>query len=459
MRRQAQLRHCCLLGTTPLLVGLLCLSLAPASAESGADEYETNRPVYEKLRSDPRQLARLRREQRAFLSLPADKQKRLRQLHRELQDEDSTMQAHLQRVMRRYVEWLDHLPAPERKRIEEAANSTERLRIIQQLREGEWIARLPKALRDRIEQASAEQRPALIARIRRDEEQRQLEWAVAIKSWDELTRNVPQPSRLTEYAPEVQDYVSRVLLPQLTHEEKDRLMLAEGSWPLYPRTLVELADRHIQQLPGPAKGPTRFAELPADVREKLGRIKSFPPYVVNAEGRWPNYAFSITRLARQRKIDIAPLGPSRPEELPPAVQSFLTTQLLPRLDEKELAELQNTERKWPEYPRTLRDLAHKHDLDVPGETLPGPRKLWDRFRPKPRFSTDGSPEVPDHVLLDFARKLSAKELEQMRISFTDPASKERLKKEWIKRNPEEWERIQQADYQKRLRKMKLGSEG
>ena len=51
------------------------------------------------------------------------------------------------------------------------------------------------------------------------------------------------------------------------------------------------------------------------------------------------------------------------------------------LTESEKTNLAREEGKWPEYPRTLLELARKHRLGVPGMTLPGPRGWWENGRP------------------------------------------------------------------------------
>src|SRR5262249_27223151 len=50
--------------------------------------------------------------------------------------------------------------------------------------------------------------------------------------------------------------------------EKERLARAEGHWPLYPVTLVELADKHPLALPS-QHGPAKLAELPVAVQAEM----------------------------------------------------------------------------------------------------------------------------------------------------------------------------------------------
>jgi hypothetical protein len=428
----------------------------PASSE-GRDDLEQNRELLEKWRSDPDHYARLRRDLRAFLALPPERQEAMRKLDRDLHEEDSATYGRLRRVLERYADWLERLPAADRQRIEAVKDGKEKLSLVRAMREEEWIARLPKATRDQVRSTPADQRRALIAELRRRERERAQEWQLAIKNWDELIQNRPQPSRLTEFPADVQNYVSKVLIPMLNQAEKDRLELAEGRWPLYPRTLVELADKHVPQLPGPNTGPTRFQDLPEDLRQRLSKTKNWPtPQITRVEGRWPSYAMAVTFFARKRKVEVPPLGPTELKDFPSPVRQFVNRRLWPALTDKEKEELTRSEGRWPDYPRTLRDLARRHDLTIPGMGLPGPRGTWDKFRPTPALAADAQPQVPDHVLYDFAlNELTARERDDLRLSFADPSSKERLKGEWVKRHPKEWQKLQQSDYQKRQRKARL----
>jgi hypothetical protein len=54
----------------------------------------------------------------------------------------------------------------------------------------------------------------------------------------------------------VAQFIDRTLLPKLTDKEKDELKAAEGKWPEYPKTLLELSKKHgleipLMRLPGP----------------------------------------------------------------------------------------------------------------------------------------------------------------------------------------------------------------
>jgi hypothetical protein len=86
--------------------------------------------------------------------------------------------------------------------------------------------------------------------------------------------------------------------------------------------------------------------------------------------------------------------------------------------------------------------------------LPGPPEVWDKFRTRAPVTAKAPPEVSDEVLRAFARtELSVEERADL-ASFSDPAVRERLKQEYIKRHPKEWQKLLQLDSQKRPRKAK-----
>jgi hypothetical protein len=72
------------------------------------------------------------------------------------------------------------------------------------------------------------------------------------------------------------------------------------------------------------------------------------------------------------------LGPSRPDEFKPPVRDFLKV-LEKKSTAAEREALKRLEGKWPEYPRELIRQAKAHDLSVPGVTLPGSPREWDRL--------------------------------------------------------------------------------
>lgn len=423
-------------------------------ADTGTDDVEHNRRLLEKWRKDPEHYERLRRNLLAFLALPEQRQKQLRQLDQDLHEEESTTSARLQRVLERYAEWLQRLPEADRQRIAGETDPKQRLRIIRELREREWVQRLPKAIRDELQKLPADQQRVRITELRKEERKRREEWQLAIRNWEELTQPRPQITRLEELTPDVKTFVNESLLPLLTPPEKNRLLSAQGKHPLFLRTLVELADKHPMKLPGP--GPTTFEQLPPEVRVRLTKAKDWPPETVKqAEGKWPDFALAILEFTRMNKLGLPkPLGPCRPSEFPPSVREFCQEKLVPALGADDVARLKQAEGRWPFYPRMMLQLARKHGLQVPGMALPGPRERWNPYRTPAAPKTEALPEVPVHTLLEFARtSLDADEQASLPpLWFNDPASRMKVNQMYLERNPKIMQQLRQADQKAQQRK-------
>jgi hypothetical protein len=264
----------------------------------------------------------------------------------------------------------------------------------------------------------------------------------------------------------VQNYVSDYLLPWLTKEEKDRLDSAQGKWPLYPQTLVELADKHPPALPG-ADGPRKPAQLPVEIQRKFLKISPTDKSPVvktkkggiykglaQAEGQWPAFGSAVADFARssQQILPHEYLAYSY-QCLSKEVQEFIDKHLVVALDSDEKLRLVNVSSKWPEYPLTLQELARSHHMQIPWQSLPGPQERWVRYRLKPAQAVQGFPELPEDKLRDFALiEMSPRELEELKLA--GPNAKEwrqRLHEAYFKRHPHELKRIRQID-QARSRK-------
>ncbi|HEY1858732.1 MAG TPA: hypothetical protein VGG61_00145, partial [Gemmataceae bacterium] len=165
-------------------VPTLCAIVAAAApvlavSEPTPEEIQVNRRLLERWRADPEHYARLKRDYKAFQALPAEKRERLKELDRDLHDEDADTQARLRRVLNRYVDWLDGLADADRARIDAAEDAGQRLRVVKELREQEWIARLPRADQDRIRTTTADARPRLVDELRQEERKRRKDWQLA----------------------------------------------------------------------------------------------------------------------------------------------------------------------------------------------------------------------------------------------------------------------------------------
>jgi hypothetical protein len=374
-----------------LATAVLVLAPLAALSQLTPEERAENLRQVEKWRADPDHFARLRSDARAFLDWPPARQEQVLKLDRQLHALGASNQAHLLEVARRYTDWLDGLPEAERQRIKEGVDQNTRLQRIRALREQEWIRRLPRAQRDKVEKAQGVERGRLIQQYRREERQRRREWQIAVRHWDDLIKKHPLPANLTDFPQEVQTYVNEYLRRWLSNEEKTRLDKAEGRWPAFPYTLVALADKHPMALPGP-HGPTHIKDLPLEVQGRLSAPRLKKPAKMlplkKAEGKWPDFAIAVTTLARANGVRLPyELWPSRRDDLSWPVRQFVDQKLVPVLDEREKAQLKDAEWKWPLYPRTLQELAQKHSLHVPWQTLPelrdGPREKWDSYRLRP----------------------------------------------------------------------------
>jgi hypothetical protein len=419
------------------LVGLLP---AVALPDAATEDLELNRRDLARWRQHPAAYERLRQAARDFLALPAEEQARLVRLDQELHRQGPAAQARLLDALARYADWVQTLPEADRQQIEAAPDRVERLRRIRALRQRQWLRRLPERERAGVEKLEGRACADRIARLRREERQRQEDWQVATRPvfWDALLkgRQLPQrpmPAHLADLAPADQAFVQEHLKPRLSPAEWEGLGMAQGHWPRFARFLVQLADSHPPALAG-ARGPTHFAELPAEVRRRLqgpkGALK-----LRKAEGKWPGFAVAVTKLVRE-------LGQSLPNELWPArrddltrdTREFLEKQLGPVLDEGDRKQLKAAEGHWPAFPRTLQALAAKHYLSVPWLTLPGPRARWDGYRLHRHPAVPGLPPVARQTLRDFALiYLSAKEREALNLSAPDSADWERLARLYFER--------------------------
>jgi hypothetical protein len=155
---------------------------SPQSSRTLKDNPEQRRrALEEKARQDPEWYRRTLRDLDDFRSLPADQQERIRELDRQLNAQDSRSRQKLMRAMERYSAWLDHLSPADRKYVENAPNSKERLRRIREVRDKQWVQTLPKAVREEIMRAKGKERAELIQKYRQEEKKRRQEWEAGMK--------------------------------------------------------------------------------------------------------------------------------------------------------------------------------------------------------------------------------------------------------------------------------------
>jgi hypothetical protein len=366
--------------------GLLLAAALPALALPDAPESapDHNRRLLEKYRTDPDHYARLRRDLAAFQALPPERQERVRRFDRDLHDLDDAEQRRLWGVLERYVAWYDRLPEDDQKRIDAAADPTDRLHVVQEIRDRQFVERLPKAERDEWPQMNDAARAARLADLRKQERQRRQEWVAAFKPRTETPppKGPKPPARLDAFPRDVQDFVKNQLTPMLSETEKKQLTDAEGKSPELARVVLALSRNH-PVLPPLANAPpvVRFADVPEVKRPpKEGPRQKLWDEAKSNEGRWPQFALALVELLRREGRPVPPTGACRPADFSKEVPNFIKDQLTPKLTADEKRQLADAEGQWPDYPKLLHKLADAHNLVIPGLSLPGPRELWDAAR-------------------------------------------------------------------------------
>ena len=364
---------------------MLGLVMAATSAHEGAPEtgdLERNRQLLRKWKADPDHYARLQHDLHDYWALPEAKRQQLRQLDREFHELDDKTRKRLWKTAERYSAWLDRLSPDERRHIETAADWRERLSRIEEIREKRWIERAPRKVRDELLKLPPNERTIRVGQLRVQDRQRR-------KQWQRPLGVGPRPAkpltRLSEFPSDVQEFVKKQLLPRLTAEELGQYHRAEGG-PNFRLVVKHLAERH-PVLPPLHRPIARYEDLPQKAKGLAGaknqwerRIETWKK-LQQVEGVWPEWAeMFVNQLTPQQRKAMPPLGASHPRDFSPAVQTFIEATLKAKVKLGEFHKLKDAEGKWPEYPRHLLELAHKHNLPVPGMSLPGPAELWENER-------------------------------------------------------------------------------
>ena len=342
---------------------------------------------------------------RLFLSYPAARRQQLRELQRQRQALPVEQQRRLAEVLERYAVWLDRLPEAEQAEVLRAENSSARLEVVRRIREKLWREALPTRHREQLKLiADPEEALRLVACWKDAEQSRRDEWLLARRQWGSFAPGSPAkpwPFNDVTLTREIDQYLKTVLKVDLNlkldsrfeppsgcrldRQEYQELKLRhdaahnEGYWLLYGASILRLAERH-PSLPGPANGKpvTDLNQVPKEFLKEL-RAKNLPD-LNRQRGKWPEFALELADAAyKQRLATNFHLGPARPQEFASPVREFFEQQLLPKLSPDSRAELASLEGKWPEYPRRFVELARRHDLSIPGVTLPGPPSLWRKY--------------------------------------------------------------------------------
>lgn len=354
----------------------------------------------------------LLRRLRSFQALPEARQEQIRAIDREFHELDEESQSRYRLVMERYAFWLTHLADEDRRRIE-GARPGRRIVEIEELRDRDWVQTLPKPYRDKFNSAESNaERRHLVKEWRQEEKDR---W----DEWEFVRRNEPKggglglPVFLEDAKTKANfDLFVLNLETQIPAGEAAQLKQKrtaadqDGAWIEYVVLVARLSDRH-PLLPGPADGPKYFNELPEDMQKFLTerepkafgkKNKQMPDSLARASGRWPDFAIAVTEYYRSKNWMLpVQFGPTRKDDkgMPADVRTFIEKTLEPTLlkmeradrqpavavqAKKDRARLHAAEGMWPDYPRTVIDLARQYKLVIPGWMLPERA----RFRPDPK---------------------------------------------------------------------------
>jgi len=371
---------------------LALLQVACALAADGPGDEATNRKLLAVWKNDHDRMMRLQKNFLALRTLSKDQHDRMQLLDRELHQLDAATQSRLRAVMERYAGWLNRLSSEERAAINAAPAGPERLKLVEEQLEKEWLRSLPKPDQDKLAKATGEERSKLVEQLHKDEEERRKLRLQARRTIEEAAVLGPLPFGQPAFRNHVETFVEESLRPLLSRPEEDRLnAMAKGTWQRYFQTVYDLSEgRSPLPFPGPTppgrkKAVRSWKDLPVSVTEKFP--DPVPTSIAEAEGRWPQLPQAVAATAKEKGIVItlSMLGPTKVDELPPAVQRFFRDDLLNKLSDGERKQLLDSQGSWPEFPMKLKELADKHRMNVPGISLPGTRELWQNmlraFRP------------------------------------------------------------------------------
>jgi hypothetical protein len=324
-----------------------------------------------------------------------------------------------------------------------AATSEERLKTVREVREQQWFEQLPRSQREQWKAAPEADRRRLLEQWRQEELSGREDWAEA-RRVEAMTRDRPFMALVSQegFRREVQTFVEKRLLPQLTQQEKAQLRPHEAEprrWLPWLRAVAELAERH----PALALEPkyTRKFELPAEYRKALDEPARFnlPLEQVRelTPGKWPDFPIKVTRLLRGKIPFKTQLGPATARDISPEVERFV--QALPRGDQDLV---KKEEGKWPEYPQALHRLARERKLALPDLGLPGDPRLWDAIRKRP---ANPLPHPPEKMLREFALELNKNDADGPRLSLQDPHDREIIIRRFLEKYPDWRRKLEQQD--------------
>jgi len=259
----------------------------------------------------------------------------------------------------------------------------------------------PKTIRDKWAKLEGAARATYVTALRDEERQRHRRWQIAARFWpDLLDEKKTMPCRLSDFSEKVKVYVGEYLSVLLSKEEKDQLTRAEGRWPDYPQTLMEIASKHPSALasklpfavpPQAAALPHLLTELPVPIRVSLEKK--------GARGQEKQLIKQLEKYEKKDKFieKVVELGTNRGDKpfafefwacnyasLSIPMRDFVTGKLKPAIENSDDEKLLKfSEGNWPNYPTTIHDLSRKYHLHPPWHILPdADRYKWDNYRNK-----------------------------------------------------------------------------
>jgi hypothetical protein len=260
----------------------------------------------------------------------------------------------------------------------------------------EWMELQPKAQREKWEKLRGRAAAEFVAKLRQEEQHKHEQWLIAKRFWKELDNKQYLPSRLADFSDKgkksdkVKRYVDDYLMPILSPQEKKQLADAEGRWPDFPQTLVELASKQPSALWRVKDPPRKFADLPEPVRKRLVEKKdktgiAFQKKLWNEIKRYegPSFASKVVEIARrENKLPFNhEFWASDDKSLLAPMKDFVENKLHPTLDQAEKRKLADSTGYWPEYPLMIQELSQKYSLSPPWLILPDTvRWKWDDYR-------------------------------------------------------------------------------
>jgi hypothetical protein len=286
---------------------------------------------------------------RAFKALPPERQAAIRQLDKQLHEQDPPARDRLFRALEGYAVWLDRLPDPERKGVLAAGTPGLRLEVVRQVRERQWLDGLPEKQRKQLDGQPPEERARLIARWKDEEADRRRAWAVARRNWETVKANKPPyPFDSEPMKREVLEFVRtafRTDNPRPDDRPRCRLTLGpQGelarlreahveaqlhgwwAWYEYGRLVYDLSLKY-PMLPEPGTGkPVITVEDLGEFGTRYFAKGKGREAVRGAVGKWPEFALEAWAHANRNRLTVpasVTLGPSRPGEFKEPVNRFL----------------------------------------------------------------------------------------------------------------------------------------